>query len=219
MHKSVLRDDAQTSQNMGKTRILTYTAQRFKRMGLPREYWDRALSPLGAHFSFERIETPITITPLSQIPNVRVREIVAQLAARGIIEERQCYYNALVIAWNLKKMGISVRCVEGYFKVGGDGWQKHRFNEIGGLYFDATAEYFIHTPYDILYRGVRLYTESELSGISAAFNTLVGGKPFQYLVCSTLPYNAFYESGDTSSNEYCIDNDGVVCENRIDYAA
>jgi len=219
MHKSVLRDDAQTSQNKGKTRVLTYTAQRFKKMGLPCEYWGRVLSPLGAHFSFETIETPITITPLSQIPNVEVQKVVALLAEKGSIQEQRCYRNAIIIARELGRMGIAVRCVEGYYNVCGR-WCKHRFNEIGGLYFDATAEYFLPVSREyIRYLGVRLYSADELIGVSAAMGALVNSTPYRFHICSTLPFNPSYEGGYDEGNEYCLNNDGVLCKNIVHFAA
>ena len=219
MNRILYNNDVQVSVNKGKTRILTYTAQRFKRMGLPREYWGRVLSPLGAHFNFETIETPITITPLAQIPNVKVQEVVAQLAARGIIRKCQCYYNCMQIAHYLKKMGIAVRCVEGYYNAYG-WWCKHRFNEIGGFYFDATAEYFISMPIEkILYCGERLYSVEELLGISAAMSALVNSTPYRVHVCSTLPYNPSYEGGYDNINAYCLNHEGVLCKNMIDFAA
>lgn len=216
-------NDAQVSINKGNTRILTYTAQRLKKMGIKREYWEKVLSPMGAHFSFETIETPISITPLAKIPIRKVQVVVEQLVARGILRANCCYFNAMAIAECLQKAGINVRCVDGYcFNSMSGCWHKHRFNEIGGLYFDATAEYFIRAPYDIHYRGVRLFTGDELVGISAAFNTLANGNSnYKYYCyyCSTLPYNAFYESGDGSYFDYCIDNNGYLCKNGEDIAA
>ncbi len=215
-HKS---DVARASINKGKTtNILAYSRQRLTNMGIPLEYMARVISPQGAFFSFEKRDTPVSITPIEEIPNLLVREMVSKLAKMGAIEPGGCYGNALLLACRLNRAGVPVRCVEGYYNPYGH-WCKHRFNEIDGLFFDATAELYANAPLSsIQYQSIRIYSFMELYAITAAFSFLKN-KPFGLYTSSTLPYNPKYQNpldeiGDYF-NEYCLNDSGVVCKNTI----
>ncbi|MBQ1635902.1 MAG: hypothetical protein II102_04780 [Bacteroidales bacterium] len=208
-------------ENSGKKKpVCTYHAQRFTKMGLPREYWGKVLSPLGQQFSFEKLETPICITPISQIANLKVREAISYLNDSDKIIPNDCYCNALKVCALLNNMGEPVRCVDGYYDTG-FGWCKHRFNELKGVYFDATAEAYVDIPLHMIkYTAIRLFTYGEMLGVSSAFGSLYYGTPYRYITGSTLPYNPTYANPtDEISeyfNEYCLNDNGFMQENILE---
>ena len=193
----------------------SYSRNRLIKLGINPADIKRVVYPFDTHFSFEPIDNPIEITPLSRLGNDRVKQTISTMYERGIIEQCQCYRNALYIALNLQRLGISAKCVEGIYRVDGIHWRKHRFNEINGIYFDATAEYFLHKPISqIDYIGYRLYSPKELLVVSAAYGALDTNGTVSIITTSTLPYNPLYHS-EIGFNDYYLNNNGYIQKNEI----
>ena len=215
------RDNAQASvKKLGTHTLCSYRCQRLEKTGVAPEYWTRVCSPLGAQFAYTKLDTPISITPIRDIPNPLVSKTVSKLLNENYdFAPGNCYTNALLLADILNKAGVRVRCVDGYYNIYGE-WFKHRFNELDGLFFDATTEVFAHTPLTLIkYQGVRLFECKELIAVAAAFSFL-DNRPYYLFTTSTLPRNRqYYSLSDDIGNyhnEYCLDDNGVVCLNNKD---
>lgn len=208
------RDNAPMSVNGGKKNsVCGYHRQKLSKMGIAPEFMARVISPLGSQFTFEKLDKALSITPIKDIPNPIVKDIVSRLFYSGELRPNKCYSNALVVAIRLNEAGVSVQCVDGYYNIYGR-WCKHRFNVLDGHFFDATAEFFIKTPLSLIeYHSMRLYSAQELYAISAAFSFL-NKNPYRIYTMSTLPYNPLFcnpedEIGECI-NEFCLDENGVI---------
>ena len=192
-------------------KIGNYTREQLKKTILPYEYWERVLSPEDSKFVFEVIDNkPITITPIKDIPVPQVRQCVDHLYQVGILKPQNCYENAVAIAIRLRQRGLTARCIDGYFRpVGSNEWLMHRFNEIQGFYFDATAELF-YSPFSKReYKGVRAFDALELVAVSVAFDNLCY-KTYDYLFMSTLPYNEQDLAYCEQAFPFYLDNNGRI---------
>ncbi len=206
------------SENKGKT-ICAYRRQRLAKVGVPISEMEKVCYPLEVRFQFELINTPVNITPIREMEQGGlIKQVVKTMVLHNAFGAGRCYWNALELARALGQVGLKVNCVDGYYYVRG-GWHRHRFNEIDGVFFDATAEEFLSTPVqDITYKGVRLFSAQEMYVVSLAAGFLTN-YPYQICTGSTLPFDEDYCSPADATegfiNEYYINDDGYMRRNAI----
>ena len=186
----------------------------YKRNTLPPKYWRKASFPTEAFYEFETINEIVKIEPIDAVLPQQAVRVINQLKNKGEIEMNGCYLNSLRVALALKKIGISVKCVDGFYMVDRHSCM-HRFCEYNGRYFDATYECLLGTSLltDGEYTAIRAFEPYELLAAGFAFAKLEIGN-HSFLGCSTLSGSDIRAQGrDDYSRNYYINDNGVFTRN------